>query len=60
MNLEEQRKDDNMLDSWKFIKPRCNGGLLSKFAENSAQLPSDVINPGMLPLRDFCGKQFHC
>ena len=30
--------------SWKFIKPRCNGGRRSTFAGNSALLPSDVID----------------
>ena len=32
----------------EFIKPRCNGGRPSKFAGNSALLPSDVIDLAML------------
>ena len=43
----------DLLYSWKFIKPRCNGGCLSKFAGNSAQLPSHVINFVMLPAHRF-------
>ena len=35
--------------SWKFIKPRCNGGRRSTFAGDSALLPSDVIDFAMLP-----------
>ena len=34
----------DFLYSWKFIKPRCNGGRRSTFAGNSALLPSDVID----------------
>ena len=33
----------DMLYSWKFIKPRCNGSGRSTSAGNSALLPSDVI-----------------
>ena len=43
----------DLLYSWKFIKPRYNGGWLSKFAGNSAQLPSDIINSVMLPAQRF-------
>lgn len=32
--------------SWNFMKPICNGGRRLKIADNSALLPSDVI--------DFC------
>ena len=39
--------------SWKFIKPRCNGGQRSTFASNSALLPSDVIDFAMLPAERF-------
>ena len=45
--------------AWKFIKPRCNGGLRSTFEGNSALLPSDVIDLQCCSLRDFVGKQFH-
>ena len=38
-----------LLYSWKFIKPRSNGGPRSTFAGNSALLPSDVIVFSMLP-----------
>ena len=30
--------------SWKFIKPRFNGGRRSTFAGNIALLPSDVVD----------------
>ena len=40
--------------SWKFIKPRCNGGRWSTFAGNSALLPSDVVDFAMLPAKRFC------
>ena len=47
--------------SWKFIKPRCNGGRRSTFAGNIELLPSDVVDFSQFcPLRDFIGKQFHC
>ena len=39
--------------SWKFIKPRCNGGRWSTFTGNSALLPSDVIDFAMLPAQRF-------
>ena len=39
--------------SWKFIKPRCNGGRWSTFAGNSALLPSDVIDFAMSPAQRF-------
>ena len=39
--------------SWKFIKPRCNGGRRSTFAGNSALLHSDVIDFAMLPAQRF-------
>ena len=46
--------------SWRFIKPRSNGGRRSTFVGNSALLPSDVIVfLQCCPLRDFGGKQFH-
>ena len=34
--------------SWKFIKPLCNGRQWSTFTGNSALLPSDVIDFAML------------
>ena len=43
----------DLLHSWKFIKPRCNGGQRSTFASNSALLPSDVIDFAMLPAQRF-------
>ena len=50
----------DLLYSWKFIKPHCNGGRRSIFAGNSALLLSHVIDFAMLSLTDFGGKQFHC
>ena len=47
-------RDQSLTDflySWKFIKPRCNGGRRSTFAGDSALLPSDVF--AMLPAQRF-------
>ena len=38
---------------WKFIKPRCNGGLRSSLTDKSALLLSDVIDFAMLPTQRF-------
>ena len=43
----------DLLYSWKFIKPRCNGGRRSTFTGNSTLLPSDVIDFAMLPAQRF-------
>ena len=48
-----QSLSDLLLYSWKFIKPRCNGGRRSTFPGNSAPLSSDVIDFAMLPARRF-------
>ena len=51
----------DLLHSWKFIKPYCNGGHRSTFAGDIALLPSDVMNfLQCFPLKAFGGKQFHC
>ena len=50
---EENFEIRDFLYSWKFIKPRCNGGRWSTFAGNSALLRSDVINFAMLPAQRF-------
>ena len=39
--------------TWKFIKPRCNGGCRSTLAGNSALLPPDVIDFAMLSAQIF-------
>ena len=43
----------DLLYSWKFIKPRCNGVRRSTFAGNSALFLSDVIDFAMLPAQRF-------
>ena len=43
----------DLLCSWKFIKPHCNGGRRSTFAGNSALLPSDVTDLAMCPAQRF-------
>ena len=50
---EENIEIRDFLYSWKFIKPRCNGGRWSTFAGKSALLPSNVINFAMLPAQRF-------
>ena len=39
--------------SWKYIKPRCNGGRQSNFAHNSALTWRNVIDFTMLPAQRF-------
>ena len=49
-------KDQSLSDllySWKFMKPCCNGGCRSTFADNKALLPSDIIDFAMLPTQRF-------
>ena len=49
-------KDQSLSDllySWKFMKPCCNGGCWSTFADNKALLPSDIIDFAMLPTQRF-------
>ena len=43
----------DLLYSWKFVKPRCNGRRWSTFTGNSALLPSDVIDFAMLTTLKF-------
>ena len=43
----------DLLYSWKFIKPCCNGRHWSTFTGNSALLPSDVIDFAMLTTQKF-------
>ena len=43
----------DLLYSWKFIKPRCNGGRRSTVAGNSVLLALDVIDFAMLPAQSF-------
>ena len=41
------------IQSWKFIKLRCNSSHWSIFVGNSALLPLDVIDFAMLPFQTF-------
>ena len=50
--LRDQSLSD-LLYSWKFIKPRCNGLHWSTFMGNSALLPSDVTDFAMLTTQKF-------
>ena len=50
--LRDQSLSD-LLYSWKFVKPRCNGRSWSTFTGNSALLPSDVIDFAMLTTQKF-------
>ena len=43
----------DLLYSWDFIKPRCNGHHWSTFTGNSTLLPSDVIDFAMLTTLKF-------
>ena len=43
----------DLLYSWKFVKPHCNGRRWSTFTGNSALLPSDVIDFAMLTTLKF-------
>ena len=43
----------DLLYSWKFTKPSCDGSHWSTFAGNSVLLPSDFIDFAMLPTPRF-------
>ena len=43
----------DLLYSWKFKKPCCNGGRRSTFVGNKGLLPSDVIDFVVLPAQRF-------
>ena len=51
---------NDLLYSWKFIKPRCNGGCLSIFAVTVHCYPLTLQILQFCPIRNLGGKQFHC